>query len=209
MNIVTRFTAHGGKRLMHRTSLYDIDIDHCISTGIALNGGREPGSNRRHWLVWSERDEQSVDVVRDEVTKEVVTVLLEHYRGVRAIPEGIAGFVRNLARYQGRPSLREADLEILREFVPHVRVSIALAFHVPEKWRSKVRGVNLPLQEMTNLREPWRDPAILTAIWKKVTQEEITGLKDEIVIEQAFAWIRDGSAFTSTVFQESFKRPSS
>ncbi len=205
MHLETRFTYHGNMRLRGRSSLSDIEIDTLISSGLAVKAGTEPGTSKVHWIVYSEPDQESIEIVRDERTKEVVTILNEKFFDRQAIPKHFVVLSQTLASLRDKPSLAGINLGALRVYVPETYMFITFVLSSPIMWRTSIRGCRIVLGKMENIHKPWQDQACLKKLWSRLNEE----LFSEIVIEQVVARISDDEAYSSVLVGETIKRPSS
>ncbi|MDO8579570.1 MAG: hypothetical protein Q7R72_01730 [bacterium] len=203
MHFETRFTYHGNMRLSGRTSLSDVEIDTLISSGLAVKAGTEFGTSKVHWILYSEADKQSIVVIRDEQTKEVITILNEIFQDGQAIPKHFASLSQTLAGLNDKPLLAGINLGALKAYAPETFLSVIFLISDPISWRTKIRNVGGMLGEIKNLHKPWQDEFCLDRLWKKLRED----IFSEVTIEQVIVRIGRDEAYTSTLVGQTVKRP--
>lgn len=203
MHLETRFTYHGNMRLRGRSSLSDIEIDTLISSGLAVKAGTEFGTSKVHWVLYSEADRQSIEIVRDEKTKEVITVLKEIFLDGRAISKHFTSISQTLASLKDKPSLAGINLGALKAYAPETYMLVTFLVSSPISWRTQIRNAGGMLGEIENLHKPWQDQFCLNRLWKKLRKD----IFSEVTIEQVVVRIGDNEAYTSTLVGQTIKRP--
>lgn len=196
MNIQkSRFTIHGFARLQERTAFEDVDVDGLISGGFAVNIGIELGTQKVHWLLWSEADNECFVVIRDEVTKEILTVLTLEYHNNIAWPV-IKDFVaraERIATERSKPSLAEADLSSLKIHHPEARLLCDFVFRPVSGQMTLTRRIEPLLRDVTNFGRLWEDHYILDQFRRKAAK-----FVGGVVLEQLFVRLnKTGDAFKS------------
>lgn len=205
MKTQTRLTKHGAERLQSRSSLSVPEIDIIIASGLALNLGREVGSNRVHWLLWSAEDERAFVVIRDERNKELITVLFDAYEGRHGVPPRFVHLAKFLSRFPTYPQLTHADLVSWRTQRPELNIHvISVVCPSPRGGRTSLETVKVPLGELIKLKEPWYDAAILNNIWFK--NQDLPG-KEHLVLHQMILRLKANRAVKSVHMNHILQRP--
>ncbi len=79
-------TNHGVDRIEQRTKLAPEQVIEVIRRFAAIDIGDEPGTARKHWLFYSPADNKCFVAIRDEITREIITVLPLNYHDKLAWP---------------------------------------------------------------------------------------------------------------------------
>ncbi|MBB1358671.1 hypothetical protein H5132_11410 [Pseudoalteromonas sp. SG45-6] len=83
MHRFTYFSEHAIKRINERTRLTSNNIADIIDLGLAVDIGSERVFNKKHWLLYSEIDEDFFVAIQDSYTGLIVTVLpLEYHENL-------------------------------------------------------------------------------------------------------------------------------
>jgi hypothetical protein len=206
MSAETKFTYHGNVRLKGRCTLSDIDIDGYISAGLAVFAGRDGETDKVDWVIWSELDNEAILVVRDERTKEVITVLNQSYQGIQRIKDSLVEVSQMLSRLKGKPSLREVRIRDLWKNEMRIKFRVQFLLRSPDKRGVVSMGVKIPLNEVENPGCPWKDSLILRKLWENL--DEHVGIPGkEFVLEQVIMRLEKSTAYLTSYPREILKRP--
>ncbi len=191
------FTIHGRARLQERTAFEDIDVDGLISDGLAVNVGREVETQVVHWLLWSEADQKSFVVVRDEGNSEVLTIMEYRKNPPPRFNPHFEGIAKGLVFWKRQPSLAEANLPLLKIHHPNFRLVCDVVFRTLSSGREKIslnfiRKVRPFLGEISNFGKIWQDKGFLERLARKLRK-----FKSPVVLEQVFVRLNKGEAFNA------------
>lgn len=91
------FSNHARNMLEERIAATDEYVCELLDAGACVPVGREKGSNKIHYLFWSEKDGKCFVAVQDERNREIVTLLPTQYQNRFKMSCGIEMWARQLA----------------------------------------------------------------------------------------------------------------
>lgn len=199
-------TWHGRDRLAERSLLSLEEIDGIISRGLAVNLLKEKGSDRVHWLVWSEKDDRGIVVIRDERTKEIVTVLLDSYEGARCVSQDRLDLAKELAGFPAICSLDDVNLPSLQASCPDLLMKVVAIVELYPRGRNFMRDVSIPIGELRNPRNPCFDGEITRRLKERSLDIEIPD-GEALVIRQMILRLGANEAVKSFITAKPLRRP--
>jgi len=109
------FSNHALQRIEQRSSLEPSEIADIIDFGLAVDTGTEVVFERKHWLLYSIKDECFFFIIQDKFTGLVITILPTQYHDNLAWPVDHESFVQAKNNIE-QNSISEKQQEFSRQF---------------------------------------------------------------------------------------------
>jgi hypothetical protein len=109
------FSNHALLRIEQRTSLEPNEIADIIDFGLAVDTGTEPVFEKKHWLIYSIKEDCYFFIIQDKFTGLVVTILPTQYHDNLAWPVDSESFVQAKNNIE-QNSISEKQQEFSRQF---------------------------------------------------------------------------------------------
>jgi len=109
------FSNHALLRIEQRTSLEPDEIADIIDFGLAVDTGTEPVFEKKHWLIYSIKEDCYFFIIQDKFTGLVVTILPTQYHDNLAWPVDSESFIQAKNNIE-QNSISEKQQEFSRQF---------------------------------------------------------------------------------------------
>jgi hypothetical protein len=180
--------------------MHDIDIARSIASGYAVKIRVETCSKKAHWLIWDKYTDLGVIAVRDEYTKEIVTLLCHEHNGRIVVDKAHIDLAKKLCQVPYQWRLESVDIDRIKmcSRIP-TQAHIFIVVRPLDRTYTTIIETNVALKYFPSTGEPWGP--ILPRVFKEFPAQQ------SMIIEQAL--VRLGPEVSSAyVIDRTINRPS-